>query len=172
MWALTNFPQKIGGKGKIVEIDESLFFKPKYNVGRRLGVGWIFGGIERGNNAKLFMVLVPDRTSATLIPLIKNYIEEGTTIISDCWRAYFPIGSEGYNHLTVNHNINFVDPEYQSVHTQNIECTWRWAKRKFKTTTKNINKRISRLGEFMYRRIHGNEAIMEHILRDIKLYYA
>ena len=37
-------------------------------------------------------------------------IPPGTTIVSDLWRAYNTIGMLGYNHLTVNHSENFVDP--------------------------------------------------------------
>lgn len=171
MWSLSRLSGKIGGKGKIVEIDESLFFKPKNHVGRPLGCGWIFGGIERDDKSKIFMVIVPDRKSETLIPIIQQYIEQGTTIISDKWRAYFPIGSIGYDHLSINHSLNFIDPDDQEIHTQNIENTWRWAKRKFLSTTKDVSKRISRLGEFLYRRIYNNEDIMIHILNDIKKYH-
>ncbi|KCZ82518.1 hypothetical protein H312_00176 [Anncaliia algerae PRA339] len=39
-------PQKIGVVGSIVEIDESLFSKRKYNVGRLVRRVWIVGGID------------------------------------------------------------------------------------------------------------------------------
>ena len=54
-WDTNNTP-KLGGYGKIVEMDESYFAgNPKYNKGRRLGgeawkddEKWLFGMTERG----------------------------------------------------------------------------------------------------------------------------
>ena len=38
---------KIGGPGKVVEIDESKFGKRKFHRGRRADDVWVLGGIER-----------------------------------------------------------------------------------------------------------------------------
>ena len=67
---------------------------------------------------------VEDRSADTLLGVIQQYIEEGTTIISDCWKAYDCLEKEGYKHLKVNHSINFVDP-LTAAHTNTIERTWR-----------------------------------------------
>ena len=67
------------------------------------------------------------RNAETLLEVIKEYIHEGTTIISDCWKAYNCLDNEGYSHLTVNHSVNFVDPDTRA-HTNNIERVWRDAK--------------------------------------------
>ena len=121
-WVLKN-TKKIGGQGFIVEIDESKFGKRKYNVGRVIEGQWVFGGICR-ETRDIFFVPVADRTADTLLAIIKEYVHEGTTIISDCWKAYNCLKQEGYNHLTVNHSVNFVDPSTRA-HTNTIERTWR-----------------------------------------------
>lgn len=100
----------IGGPGCTVEIDESKFGKRKFHRGRRVDGCWVFGGVERESGESFFKV-VEKRDAETLIPIIQENIREGTTIISDCWKAYSRLESLGYNHLTVNHSKEFVDSD-------------------------------------------------------------
>ena len=44
---------------------------------------WIFGGCEKGQSNKIFLVPVPDRTKDTLLPLIQRWILPGTKIHSE-----------------------------------------------------------------------------------------
>ena len=120
--------EKIGGAGKIVEIDEAKFGKRKYNMGRVIEGQWVFGGFCRETRS-CFMVPVEKRDTETLIGIIKEKILPGTTVISDCWKAYECLGSEEFEHLTVNHSYNFVDPQ-TGAHTNTIERQWRelWQK--------------------------------------------
>ena len=74
------------------------------------------------------MLRVPDRTKETRLPIIHKHIKKGTTIMSDQWKAYHDLQEEGFQHGTVCHKYNFVNPEDANVHTQNIECAWRYAK--------------------------------------------
>jgi transposase-like protein len=105
-----------------VEIDESKFGKRKYHRGHRVDGVWVFGIIER-ESGQVIMIPVAKRSRAYLLPIIKHYIMEGTTIISDCWRAYDCLDDEGFEHLRVNHSINFVDPD-TGAHTNRIESSW------------------------------------------------
>ena len=45
---------------------------------------------------------VEDRNEATLLPIIKDWIEPGTLIVSDCWKSYHNLDKHGYSHQTVN----------------------------------------------------------------------
>lgn len=160
--------EQIGGEGIIVEIDESLFYKRKNNVGRILGSGWIFGGVEREDHSKCFMILVPNRKAETLLPIISQFVRPGSIIVSDMWAGYTRLGELGYTHRVINHSENFVSPNDRTVHTQNIENFWRWAKRRFLSTTKNIGRRLTRLAEHIFRKKYKNN-LSEKIVEEIKL---
>lgn len=87
----------------------------------------MLGGIERmegrgADETKMFLIPVPDRTSETLLTIIKEYVLPGT-IMTDCWPSYSTLSENDYQHLSVNHQINFVDPD-SGAHTQNIERSW------------------------------------------------
>lgn len=115
--------EKLGGPGVVVEIDEAKFGKRKYNRGRRVEGQWVFGGVQR-ESTKSFLVPVETRDARTLVDLLKEWVLPGTTVYSDCWKAYCNLNNEGFEHLRVNHSITFVDPE-TGVHTNTVERTWR-----------------------------------------------
>jgi len=120
---LQQHSEPIGGPGTVVETDESKFVKRKYNRGKRVDGVWVFGGIERDTTPpKCFFLTVEDRSAATLIPIIKQYILPGTTIVSDCWKSYSSLRDEGSLHQTVNHSIEFVSES--GTHTNNTESRW------------------------------------------------
>lgn len=133
---LINAPIKLGGPGKVCQIDESLFLhKVKYNRGRRPSEQvWVFGIADISRSpSRFFLSVVPDGSARTLFPIISAVCLPGTTIHSDCWAAYLRISSDlGYEHETVNHSLNFVNPE-TGVHTQNVESLWNRVKRKIKS---------------------------------------
>ena len=143
----------VGGKGVIVEVDESHLHSRKYNKGRLLAKEresiWIFGGCER-KSKKCFIVIMPDRKSPTLINVIKKHILPGSIIISDGWKAYDKVVEYGSQHFAVNHSANYVCPENPMVHTQNIERLWQSFKQIVpkKTNCKNLS---SYCTEFMFR---------------------
>jgi hypothetical protein len=70
------------GYPKIVEIDESMFFKRKYNRGRIINGQWFVGGIQR-NSKKCFIVPVENRNAITMTRIITQNVQPGTEIITD-----------------------------------------------------------------------------------------
>lgn len=144
----TRQSEQIGGDGKIVEIDESKFGKRKYHRGHHVEGQWVFGGVERGTG-KCFLVPVDKRDRATLIPLIQKYIKPGTTIMSDCWRAYDVLSELDFAHLKVNRSINFVDPT-TGAHTNTVESLWRHVKNRIPTYNRRNHYFADYLSKYMF----------------------
>ena len=102
-----------------VEIDESKFGKTKYNRGRVVKGQWVFGALCH-ETRESFVTTVPKCDNKTLLPITYQRIRPGSIIFSDCSKAYSKLNTLEYEHKTVNHKYNFVDPTTYA-HTQNIE---------------------------------------------------
>ena len=89
-------------------------------------------------------------------------------ILSDQWAAYATLQEEGYSHGVVCHKRNFVLPDDPTVHTQLIECTWRYAKKEFPDRGTSKSLRESYLQSFVYRRTVGKDKMMDQLLHDIR----
>ncbi|XP_018325790.1 uncharacterized protein LOC108737443 [Agrilus planipennis] len=156
---------KLGGPGKIVEIDEAKLGKRKYNRGRLLRGQWVLGGIERGergsNPGKMFLIPVPDRSAETLVNVIVNNVLPGSTIITDGWRSYNLLSQHDYRHLTVNHELNFVDAR-TGAHTQNIERSWVEVRRHVPRAGLVKNHLASYLADSIFRRVVPDHRLRRH----------
>lgn len=117
-------PIRLGGNNKCVQIDETkLNHNVKAHRGRSTVIPtWAITMVDTSvTPAKGFAQVVPDRSSSTLIPIIKNIVRSGTTIYTDEWKAYDPLANDtSYDHKKITHKYNFVDP-LTGVHTQNVE---------------------------------------------------
>ena len=111
----------------VVEIDESCFKTGRDKYNKFLKDLWVFGLYERERKL-VYMQVVSKRNAKTLIPIIQQRCEVGTTIISDQWNAYNKLEEFGFPHYTVDHSRFFVNPHSREIHTQNIEISWCWAK--------------------------------------------
>jgi transposase len=78
---------------------------------------------ERGSK-KLFVVEVANRSKKALLAVVRNWVLPGTTIYTDCWKAYDKLAAEGFPHYTVNHSRHFVYP-VTGVHTPSVERAWK-----------------------------------------------
>ena len=157
-WLLAQHEAKIGGQGLIVEVDETSFSKRKSNMGRVLSQQWVLGGLCR-ETGQCFLVAVDDRSAATLLAAIADHVETGSTIYTDCWTGYSSqqLQVAGFQHFTVNHSYNFVDP-FTGVHTQNIERMWgclKWRNKRHRGTKRDFLQDY--FIEFMCRRRMGDD---------------
>ena len=156
-------PIQLGGPGIVLELDESCFsHKPKHHRGRvpRKPM-WVFGIADTSFKPAIgFMEIVENRNSETLLPIIQSVARPGSIIHTDEWRSYRGIQRMGYAHKTVNHSINFVEPD--GTHTQTIESYWNRKKSIIKKKN-GCHKDFLHyyLQEFMWRdRFDGNNCLV------------
>lgn len=177
-WKLIQQPIRLGGPGIVVQIDESVFVKAKYNIGHAMQrqQRWVFG-IYDTITKQGYITFVNSRDEATLLPIIEQVVIPGSIIHSDQWAAYNGISRlphpQPYQHLTVNHSVNFVDPQ-TGVHTNQVESMWARAKRRFKIMNGTYEHLIpSYLDEFMWRERFGQNAstAYDNLLADIAARY-
>lgn len=97
---------KLGGFGKIVQIDETMLnYKCKSHRGRssenKTDALCI---VEVGINIiRVFACTIPDKKSSTLIPIICSQVASNSTIWTDEHKSYKCLSSYNYIHDTVCH---------------------------------------------------------------------
>nr|XP_027203037.1 uncharacterized protein LOC113796938 [Dermatophagoides pteronyssinus] len=160
---------KIGGPGKIVEIDESLFTKRKNNSDQQQ---WIFGGICRETD-ECFLVEVQERSLPVLLNTITNHIEQGSIVYFDSWKSYCTNDMEDANlkHFQMNHRYNFVDYDTGVKNNTKIkQLCWGSVKWRSKKHRKTLCHHLETyLAEFMWRRNLNDP--FEQILQDITVFW-
>lgn len=107
-----------------VEVDETYFGAKRRNAprGGRPGEGDekkvpVLALVERGGRVRAKVVANVRRTS--LLPVIEEHVEPGSTIYTDELRSYYLLDRRGYQHMTVRHG----EGEYVRghVHTNTVE---------------------------------------------------
>ena len=73
---------------------------------------------------------MPNHNNKTLEKIIVAYVQLGTKIISDCWKAYNTRRLQNLEciHETINHLMDFKD-SISGAHTNTIEGIWSVVKR-------------------------------------------
>lgn len=111
----------------VIEHDESYYGgKRKGKRGRGAeNKTAIFGSMQRQGDIRVEPV--ENVKSRTLMPIIRQNVKIGSTVMTDEFLSYNHLTQEGYNHHTVNHGSK----EYVrgDVHVNNIESFWSHLKR-------------------------------------------
>lgn len=110
---------KLGGPGKLVEVDEVLLRHVRYPNAARFGAVLVQGLACDG---QVRMGIVADRTRKTLHRNICRFAEPGSTIVTDDWPAYKGLESCGFRHITVNHSKGYFNENGYS--TGQIDSHW------------------------------------------------
>ncbi|KAH7680036.1 hypothetical protein AAVH_41593, partial [Aphelenchoides avenae] len=176
-WRICQQAEKqIGGPGTTVEVDEALFSRRKNHAGRIPPGKRTFGGVCREDTTQSFAVCVPDRTAATLLPIVRRWIKPGTRIVSDGWRAYKELANDpDYSwSWKDNDDPDFVDRDDRTIHTQTLESMWRPLKQvRRRRNSSRIVDNESYLSEGLWRmRVDAaGKDPFEAIVEDIKHYW-
>ena len=91
--------------------------------------------------------------------------------MSDKWKSYDCLSSEGFVHYSVNHSENFVDPENSNTHTQNIESRWNIIKKHLKRKGTNVSKYLDEyLLEYIFKRKFRHNIFNQFLIEITKKY--
>lgn len=97
----------------------------------------IFGMVERDGN--VVAMKVEDSKGATLMPIVGQFVKEGSHILTDEGAMYVKLTSMGFTHDIVNHKAK----EYvraKDIHTNSIEGFWAHFKRVIFSTYHMVSK--------------------------------
>jgi len=82
--------------------------------------------------AKITAIVVPDTKKATLQPIVKEFVKPGSRILTDEWLAYKGLNGL-YLHNVIDHSKKeYVNLDDATMHTNNVEGSWRLLKRAIK----------------------------------------
>ncbi len=112
--------------GGEIEVDESYFGgKRKGRRGRgAAGKVPVFGLLKRGG--RVYTKIIPDASSATLMPIIERKVVPDSIVYSDGWKGYNALDVSDFHHFRINHSERFADDRN---HINGIENFWSQAKR-------------------------------------------
>ena len=109
-----------------IEVDESYFGGRRKGKRGRGAAGKVpvFGLLKR--KGRVYTKIIPDASSATLLPIIQQKVVPDSIVYSDCWRGYNVLDVSDFKHFRINHSKLFADKKN---HINGIENFWNQAKR-------------------------------------------
>ena len=115
---------------------------------------WILWLIDR-ETGKMHVQLVEKQDKATLLPIIRDHVAEGSIVYHDDWAAYGQLHTDlDFRHYSVVHKYNFVQTHEDGsvVHTNTIEGLWGNLKAKLKYLHGTSRTKLpGYLDEYMFR---------------------
>lgn len=109
-----------------IEVDESYFGGIRKGKRGRGAVGKIpvFGLLKRGG--KVYVCIVTDTKTKTLMPIIRDKVVPDSIVYTDAYASYDVLDVSEFKHHRINHSEAFVDSKN---HINGIENFWNQAKR-------------------------------------------
>ncbi len=109
-----------------VELDESYFGGVRKGKRGRGAAGKVvvFGMLKRGG--KVYVKIVPDTKTVTLMPIITRKIAPDSIVYTDSYRSYNALDVSDFSHHRINHSEKFVEDKN---HINGVENFWNQAKR-------------------------------------------
>jgi len=128
---------KMGGNGGEIEVDETFIGGKARNMhkatrarripfpGKKDDKTIAFGILERGKEIRT--MVIKDRTRDTVLPLIREHVQTGTSVYTDDMGGYRGLAmNEEFFHGVVDHANKYVDGR---IHTNGLENFWSLLKR-------------------------------------------
>ena len=109
-----------------VEVDESYFGGMRKGTRGRGAAGKVpvFGLLKRGGH--VYACMIPDASSATLMPIIRAKVLPDSIVYTDFWTAYNALDVSEFHHERINHSEEYAIGRN---HINGIENFWNQAKR-------------------------------------------
>lgn len=109
-----------------IELDESYFGGVRKGKRGRGAAGKVavFGMLKRCG--KVYVKIVPDTKTATLLPIITRKIAPDSIVYTDSYRSYNALDVSDFSHHRINHSEKFVEDKN---HINGVENFWNQAKR-------------------------------------------
>jgi transposase-like protein len=142
-----------------VEVDETWFGGKKHGS-RGLSNAdktKIIGLVERGGRGRAYTELVPNVRAISLVPVVRRYVEPGSTVYTDELKSYKTLPSFNFKHEAVSHwQKKWV---IGRAHTNTVENFWSNFKRNVDGAHRQISRKYlqSYLDEYAFRRTHRND---------------
>lgn len=117
---------KLGGIGHFVQIDETMMnFSCKSHRGRSASnrndaICIVEISTTTNKIVRAWAELLPNKCKTTILPIIKEHVFSNSVIHTDEHASYKDLIKLGYEHYTVCHKYNFVNP-INGIHTQYVE---------------------------------------------------